>query len=70
MSTWILLRGLTREQGHWGTFPALLRVALGPASGSSIVPIDLPGNGVLNALQSPTHIASTMQPSSGRKTMA
>jgi pimeloyl-ACP methyl ester carboxylesterase len=28
MSTWILLRGLTRETRHWGRLPAVLREAL------------------------------------------
>ena len=26
--TWVLLRGLTRESGHWGDFPARLLRAL------------------------------------------
>ena len=25
MSTWVLLRGLTRESRHWGDFPDILR---------------------------------------------
>ena len=28
MSTWILLRGWTRESAHWGRFPAQLDEAL------------------------------------------
>ena len=45
METWILLRGLTRERGHWGNFPARLERAL---PHSQVVALDLPGNGALN----------------------
>ena len=41
--TWILLRGLTRGQGHWGDFPERLRQALPP--GSRVLTPDLAGNG-------------------------
>lgn len=53
MSTWILLRGLTRETRHWGTFPDILRAALPDAD---IALIDLPGCGELHAQASPTTI--------------
>lgn len=43
MSTWILLRGLAREQRHWGTFAATLQALL-PA-GDTVACADLPGNG-------------------------
>lgn len=36
MSTWILLRGLTRETRHWGRLPAVLRETLGQTSGDSL----------------------------------
>ncbi|MEW9583605.1 alpha/beta fold hydrolase [Paraburkholderia sp. DGU8] len=42
MSTWILLRGLTRETRHWGSLPDALRA--GPAF-ERLLLIDLPGNG-------------------------
>ena len=42
--TWLLLRGLTREAGHWGRFPQQLQAAL---PGARILAIDLPGNAVL-----------------------
>ncbi|TCG03457.1 alpha/beta hydrolase [Paraburkholderia steynii] len=54
MSTWILLRGLTREARHWGALPDMLRAALdgAPQSASDthaaptrVLTIDLPGNG-------------------------
>lgn len=53
MTTWLLLRGLTREAGHWGDFPALLQAAL---PGSVIEAIDLPGAGSRNAIASPLRI--------------
>lgn len=53
-NTWVLLRGLTREQGHWGDFPAQLQVAL-PA-GSRVLTPDLPGNGSLWQSRSPASV--------------
>jgi len=54
MSSWILLRGLMREQRHWGGFPATLAQALPDAH---IVTPDLPGNGQRHTLRSPTRVA-------------
>lgn len=48
--TWVLLRGLTREAGHWGMFPALLQTRLGNVR---VLTPDLPGNGALHAQASP-----------------
>ncbi|MDP9902257.1 alpha/beta fold hydrolase [Variovorax ginsengisoli] len=62
--TWVLLRGLTRERGHWGALPALLQQGLDLGCGGAhgrIVAIDLPGNGTLHTLRSPTQIGTTMQ---------
>jgi len=53
MSPWILLRGLTRESGHWGPFPELLRERL---AGADVIAVDLPGNGRLNTRPSPSRI--------------
>lgn len=53
MSTWILLRGLTRESGHWGDFPALLAARLPQAR---ILALDLPGNGARYRERSPLRI--------------
>lgn len=50
---WILLRGLTRERGHWGRFPERLRAA---QPGCAVHCIDLPGNGALNHVTSPTRV--------------
>jgi pimeloyl-ACP methyl ester carboxylesterase len=52
--TWVLLRGLIREHGHWGDFPQRLQAALGA---DQVLTPDLPGNGWLNAQRSPTQIA-------------
>lgn len=38
----VLLRGLTREAGHWGRFEPLLREAVAP---HAVLTVDLPGNG-------------------------
>ncbi|MGE5469545.1 MAG: alpha/beta fold hydrolase [Bacteroidota bacterium] len=54
MSTWILLRGLSRESRHWGDFPAALRAACPDAE---IHALDLPGNGRLNRQTSPARVA-------------
>lgn len=59
MSTWILLRGLTRESGHWGDFPDILRAQL-PA-GAQLLALDLPGTGRLHQARSPSSIEATMQ---------
>ncbi|MEI6593060.1 MAG: alpha/beta hydrolase [Holophagaceae bacterium] len=53
MSTWILLRGLVREAGHWGGFPELLAAELPEAR---VIALDLPGNGSLNDHFSPVSI--------------
>ena len=57
-NTWVLLRGLTRERGHWGAFPKQLALQLGPQA--RIVTLDLPGNGALHGMASPASIAATM----------
>ena len=51
--TWLLLRGLTREAGHWGDYPLQLQAAL-PAARN--LAIDLPGTGTLHRQASPTTI--------------
>jgi pimeloyl-ACP methyl ester carboxylesterase len=53
MSPWVLLRGLTRESGHWGAFGRLLQHRYPDAR---IVALDLPGNGSFNDQASPTRI--------------
>lgn len=53
MQTWILLRGLSRERRHWGDFEERF-ARIVPES--SVFAIDLPGNGALSALSSPTRV--------------
>ena len=50
---WVLLRGLMREQRHWGRFPNQLAETV---AGAEIVTPDLPGNGQRHALRSPTAV--------------
>lgn len=50
MSTWIFLRGLTRESRHWGDFVGQFQRCV-PAS--HVVALDLPGNGRLYQESSP-----------------
>jgi len=51
--TWLLLRGLTRGQGHWGNFPELLQARY---PNDKVILLDLPGNGAENHFQSPWHL--------------
>lgn len=53
MSDWILLRGLMRESRHWHGFPAVLQGALPEAR---ITALDLPGNGSLHLMDSPSRV--------------
>ncbi|WNC93751.1 alpha/beta hydrolase [Paraburkholderia sp. FT54] len=62
MSTWILLRGLTREIRHWGRLPRLLHGAVNEAAHQMGAPgrllqIDLPGNGEFAQLRAPSNVA-------------
>ena len=56
--SWLLLRGLIREQRHWGDFPQKLQQAF-PAE--SILCLDLPGNGSLYQADSPLSIAQMVE---------
>lgn len=53
MSTWVLLRGWTRESAHWGEFPARLAQAL-PAA--KVVCLDLPGTGARHGEAGPARV--------------
>ncbi|WP_067542531.1 alpha/beta fold hydrolase [Nocardia crassostreae] len=53
MTGWLLLRGLTRDQRHWGAFPQLLSDALG----APVAMIDPPGFGTEYRRRSPSAIA-------------
>ena len=50
MVNWILLRGLTRESGHWGDFLPLCQQAC-PDGG--VLPLDFPGSNVWHHQASP-----------------
>ncbi|WP_417068741.1 alpha/beta fold hydrolase [Niveibacterium terrae] len=52
MSTWILLRGLSREARHWSSFPGLL----GERLGEPVLCPDLPGFGTRAGQRSPARI--------------
>ncbi|WP_051378796.1 alpha/beta fold hydrolase [Derxia gummosa] len=56
--TWLLLRGLTRETGHWGDLPDRLAAAL---PGARVIALDLPGNGVLHGEPSPASVEAMVE---------
>jgi pimeloyl-ACP methyl ester carboxylesterase len=49
MSTWVFLRGLTRDKRHWGGFPLIFAEHV---PGARVVCLDLPGNGELHRARS------------------
>lgn len=53
---WLLLRGLVREQRHWGDFPARLA-----AAGGQVLTLDLPGVGTESGRASPTNISAIVE---------
>jgi len=53
MTTWVLLRGLTRSSAHFGDFGEGFASRVGAAR---VLSIELPGNGTLCQERSPTHI--------------
>jgi len=55
MSTWVLLRGLTREARHWGDFADRFGRGLGD---ERVVCVDLPGSGSRHHERSPTNVAA------------
>lgn len=58
MSTWVFLRGLTRESRHWGPFAEAFRERLPDAT---VVALDLPGNGRLYQMRSPWSVEEMAQ---------
>ena len=58
MTTWVFLRGLTRESRHWGDFLDQFRQVLPE---HPLVALDLPGNGLLNHLPSPTSVPKMVE---------
>ena len=55
---WILLRGLAREQAHWGSFVGDLAHALPQ---DDVTALDLPGNGLLHRQPSPGSVPALVQ---------
>lgn len=53
MSTWVLLRGLTREERHWADLPERLRAA---GLRDALVFADLPGNGTHFRVRAPLDV--------------
>lgn len=58
MTTWILLRGLTRESGHWGAFVDQFQQV---APDCRLVTLDLPGNGALWTQRSPVQVSDMVE---------
>lgn len=58
MASWVLLRGLTRESGHWGRFPDQLHMRL---PGAQVIALDLPGNGLLHRERSPASVPGMVE---------
>jgi pimeloyl-ACP methyl ester carboxylesterase len=58
MDTWVLLRGLTRESRHWGSFAGQFQQAFPE---SRVLAPDLPGNGLLNGQRSPSHVGAMVE---------
>lgn len=50
---WVLLRGLMRDERHWGGFPTTLGAAF---PGARIETVDFPGNGRLHRQASPMRV--------------
>ncbi|MFI6867740.1 alpha/beta fold hydrolase [Nocardia sp. NPDC050406] len=59
---WLLLRGLGREQRHWGGFPEILRAAVG----GEVRCIDAPGFGTECTRRSPSTIGAITDDIRGR----
>jgi len=61
-AVWVLVRGLSRESGHWGAFPALLREQLEQEQpGAQLILLDLPGTGVLHDRPSPLQVPAIVE---------
>ncbi|MFG6485828.1 alpha/beta fold hydrolase [Roseateles sp. BYS78W] len=56
---WVLLRGMSRESGHWGVFPEhLLRELRVLQPSAQVISLDLPGTGTLRGQPSPTQVSA------------
>ena len=54
VKNWILIRGLARGAGHWGSFPEKLHKAF---PNDKIYYVDVPGNGYLNKVATPLKVS-------------
>lgn len=62
MTTWVFLRGLSREARHWGEFPAIFGAAFaGDLGAGDILTPDLPGNGRRCRETSPVSVEAIME---------
>lgn len=62
VGVWVLLRGLSRESGHWGVFPEhLLRELRALQPDAQVISLDLPGTGTLRRLASPTQVSAIVE---------
>lgn len=57
-NSWILLRGLAREKGHWGPFLEQFAAAF---PGDEVLAIDLPGAGDFYEMKSPATVTEIFQ---------
>src|SRR4051794_23464223 len=55
---WLFLRGLSREQRHWGSFPAIFEKTV---PGSKVHYLDLAGTGTEHARPSPATVEGIME---------
>lgn len=55
---WLFLRGLSREQRHWGSFPEVFRARL---PGARVHCLDLPGTGTEVSRASPLSVRGIME---------
>jgi alpha-beta hydrolase superfamily lysophospholipase len=62
VTTWVLLRGLTRGSGHWGQFPEIFAQEIeAQQPGSRVMSLDLPGNGALYREASPSRVQDMVE---------
>src|SRR5690349_3825456 len=59
MKTWVLLRGLTREAGHWGGFARAFEAGVEPQA--RVITLDLPGAGRWHEMRSPWRVDQAMR---------
>lgn len=58
IKNWILIRGLARGAGHWGSFPGKLQQAF---PNDKIYYVEVPGNGLLRDLPTPLKVSKFIE---------